>query len=85
MADNNAETLCWNIVTAIAEERDIERDEINERIGDVIDTQALSRLAAQSSGNDSIELSVSFRIEGCYVTVTDGGEVRASCPGLVSA
>jgi len=83
MAANNADELCWDIVTAIAEERNIEPDEVDEPIGNVVDTQALGRLATQSKHSDSIELSVSFRIAGCYVTVTDGGQVRASCPGLI--
>ena len=85
MAATDADELCWDIVTAIAEERNIEPEEIDESIGDVIDTQALGRLAAQSRHSDSIELSVSFRIAGCFVTVTEGGQVRASCPGLVRA
>ena len=85
IAENTADDLCWDIVNAIAEARDIKHDEIDECLGDVIDMQALGRLAAQSDGSDAIELSVSFQIAGCFVTVTDGGQVRASCPGLVRA
>jgi hypothetical protein len=73
MEANNADELCWEIVTAIADERNIEPEEVDEPIGNVVDTQALGRLAAQSKHSDSIELSVSFRIAGCFVTVTDGG------------
>lgn len=82
---NTADDLCWDIVTAIAEEQNVERHEIEARLGDVIDTKALGRLAEQSGESETIELSVSFRIAGCFVTVTDGGTVRASCPGLVPA
>jgi hypothetical protein len=76
-SENN---LCWEIITAIAEERNIEREAIQERLGDVIDVAALERLAEQSTESDTVELSVSFRVADCFVTVTDGGRVRASCP-----
>lgn len=81
MTVESADNLCWEIITAIAEERNIERDAIEERLGDVIDLDALQRLAEQSGESDAVELSVSFRVAGCFVTVTDGGQVRASCPG----
>lgn len=84
-SETNADDLCWKIVTEIADARNIDHDKIDERLGDVIDTRALGRLAAQSGDSDTIELSVSFQMAGCFVTVTDGGEVRASCPGLVQA
>lgn len=77
----SADTLCWKIITAIAEERGIEREEIEEPLGDVIDLDALQRLADQSGESDAVELSVSLHVAGCFVTVTDGGRVRAICPG----
>jgi hypothetical protein len=81
MFDSKTEDLCWKIVTAIAEERGIEQHAIEERVQDVIDIDSLEQLARQSGESKSIELSVSFQIAGCFVTVTDGGRVRASCPG----
>lgn len=73
--------LCWKIITAVAEERNVERDMIEDRLNDVISMDALQQLADQSGESGAIELSVSFRIANCFVTVTDGGRVRASCPG----
>ncbi|WP_435096956.1 HalOD1 output domain-containing protein [Halorubrum sp. N11] len=72
--------LCWDIVTAIAEERDIDRRDIEDRLYDIIDPHALGRLAQQSGASDDLSLSVSFRMADCYVTVTDGGQVRANHP-----
>lgn len=81
MTRETAEDLCWKIITAVAEERDIDAESIEERLGDVIELDALERLAEQSGESDSIQLSLSLRLAGCFVTVTDGGRVRASCPG----
>jgi hypothetical protein len=81
MVEDMTNNLCWEIVTAIADARGIEPCEIEEQVGDVVSVDALERLARQAGESDSVGLSVSFRIAGCFVTVTDGGRVRASCPG----
>jgi hypothetical protein len=80
-----ADDLCWKIITAVAEERDIDAASIEQRLADVIELDAVERLAEQSGVSDSIQFSVSFRLAGCFVTVTDGGRVRASCPGSQEA
>lgn len=80
MSTDSADDICWDIVTAIAEERGIDRRDVEDRLYDIIDTEALGRLARQSAESDDISLSVSFRAAECYVTVTDGGEVRANHP-----
>ncbi len=81
MVEDTTDNLCWKIVTAIANERGVEATAIEERVGDVVDVDALERLAQQAGEPNSVNLSVSFRIAGCFVTVTEGGRVRASCPG----
>ena len=80
MTADPADDLCWDIVTAIAEERGIDWRDIDDRLGDIIDPHALGRLARQSEASEEISLSVSFRMADCYVTVTDGGRVRANHP-----
>ncbi|EMA64932.1 HalOD1 output domain-containing protein [Halorubrum kocurii] len=80
MSADSVDDLCWNIVTAVAEERGIEPRHVDDRLYDVIDPHALGRLARQSEGSSDISLSVSFRMADCYVTVTDGGKVRANHP-----
>lgn len=80
MSADTADDLCWDIVTAVAEERDIDHRDVEDRLGDIIDPHALGRLARQSETSDDISLSVSFRMAECYVTVTDGGQVRANHP-----
>ncbi|EMA59124.1 HalOD1 output domain-containing protein [Halorubrum lipolyticum] len=80
MSADSVDDLCWDIVTAIAEERGIDQRDVDERLYDVIDPHALGRLARQSEASDDLSLSVSFRMADCYVTVTDGGQVRANHP-----
>jgi hypothetical protein len=80
MSADSADDLCWNIVTAVAEERGIDPRDVDDRLYDVIDPHALGRLARQSEASSDISLSVSFRMADCYVTVTDGGKVRANHP-----
>lgn len=83
MTADSVDDLCWNIVTAIARERDIDQRDIDDRLDDIIDSHALECLAQQSEASDDISLSVSFRMADCYVTVTDGGRVRANYPDSV--
>jgi hypothetical protein len=72
--------LCWDIVTTIAAERDVDPMEIDERLYDVIDVDSLERLAHQASESEKIDLSVSFQMAECFVTVTGDETVRATCP-----
>ncbi|WP_435074250.1 HalOD1 output domain-containing protein [Halorubrum sp. HHNYT27] len=80
MNSDIADTLCWDIVTTVAEERDIEPDRIDDRLYDVIDVESLARLVEQAQRVDTMDLSVSFRMAGCFVTVTGERTVRASAP-----
>lgn len=76
-----SDDLCWHIITAISEERDVDPMRIDEQLEDVIDVEALGRLVQQAGDDTPVDLSVSLRLSGCFVTVTGNGEVRASCPG----
>ncbi len=80
MKPDTAEELCWRIITTIARERDIEPCDIDDRLQDVIDIESLARLTDQAWGSDAIDMSVSFRIAGCFVTVTGDETVRATVP-----
>ena len=80
MKADSVDDLCWHIVTAISKERGIEPERIDERLHDVVDVDALAHLVEQSRGSDSMELSVSFRMAGCFVTVTGDETVRAIAP-----
>lgn len=80
MTPNIADELCLEIVTTVAKEREIEPDRIDERLYDVVDIESLARLVDQADHSDSIELSISFRMAGCFVTVTGDRTVRASAP-----
>jgi len=80
MRSETADDLCWRIVTAIADERGIEPRQVDDRLQDVIDVESLARLAGQAWSSDSIDLSVSFQMAGCFVTITGDETVRATLP-----
>jgi len=80
MTPNTVDNLCWNIVTTVADERGIEPDRIDDRLYDVLDVESLARLVEQAQRTESMDLSVSFRMAGCFVTVTGDRTVRASAP-----
>jgi hypothetical protein len=80
MRPDIVDDLCWDIVTTIADERGIEPQRIDDRLYDVIDIESLASLVEQSSRTESMDLSVSFRMAGCFVTVTGDRTVRASAP-----
>lgn len=80
MTPDIVDDLCWDIVTTVAEERGTEPERIDDRLYDVIDVESLARLVDQASRTDSMDLSVSFRMAGCFVTVTGDRTVRASAP-----
>lgn len=80
MTENVEADLCFRIVAAVAEEREVDPADIDDRLYDVIDAEALGRLVDRARTSDSIELSVSFRMAGCFVTVTGEDTVRATTP-----
>jgi len=80
MTPDLADDLCWHIVSTVADERGVEPEQIEDRLYDVIDTESLARLVDQACESESIDLSVSFRMAGCFVTVTGEETVRATAP-----
>ncbi len=80
MSSETADDLCWRIVTAIADERGIDPRQIDDRLQDVVDVESLARLVDQAWSSDSIDLSMSFRMAGCFVTIAGDETVRATVP-----
>lgn len=80
MHTDSKDNLCWRIISAVARERNVDPTDVDERLHDVIDVESLGRLATQANESDDIDLSVSFRLNGCFVTVTGDDTVRATCP-----
>jgi len=68
-----AEQLSETIVFAVAETKGVDPLELNERLYDCINPDALDRLFAPVKG-DSVG-SVVFRMAGCRVTVESGRTV----------
>jgi hypothetical protein len=80
MTPDLTDDLCWHIVSTVADERGVEPEQIEDRLYDVIDIESLARLVDQACESESIDLSVSFRMAGCFVTVTGEETVRATAP-----
>lgn len=78
--EESSDRLCYRIVSAIAEERGVDVMDVDERLFEVVDTDALDRLLSNSlGGRDSDhELAVTFTIAGCEVEVTADRAVRAT-------
>ncbi|MFC5277834.1 HalOD1 output domain-containing protein [Halorubrum rubrum] len=75
-----ADDICWRIVTEIADERDVDPKAIDDRLQDIVDVESLSRLVDRAWSSDDLDLSVSFRMAGCFVTITGDETVRATVP-----
>lgn len=80
MKSNTPDEICWRILTTIADERDVDPRSIDDRLQDVVDVESLARLVDQAWGSDDIDLSVSFRMAGCFVTITGDETIRATVP-----
>lgn len=80
MSSNITEDLCWRVVTAVADERGVAPRAVDDRLQDIVDVESLARLVDQAWNGDDIDLSVSFRMDGCFVTVTGDETVRATAP-----
>ncbi|RAW45647.1 hypothetical protein DQW50_07805 [Halorubrum sp. 48-1-W] len=80
MDPNTVDDICWRIVTTIADERDVDPSAIDDRLQDIVDVESLSRLVDRAWGSDDVDLSVSFRMAGCFVTITGDETVRATVP-----
>lgn len=80
MSSNITEDLCWRVVKTVADERGIDPRAVDDRLQDIVDVESLARLVDQAWNGDDIDLSVSFRMDGCFVTVTGDETVRATAP-----
>ncbi|NHN46661.1 hypothetical protein G9464_03500 [Halostella sp. JP-L12] len=64
----DSDELCYRIVSAVAERRGVDADEIEDRLFDVVDVDALDRLLGGPASD--AELEVSFTLAGVEVLVT---------------
>ena len=65
--ENSSDELCYRIVSAVAERRGVGVDDIEARLNDVVDVDALDRLLGDDADGDR---SVSFSLAGVEVLVT---------------
>jgi hypothetical protein len=66
------EDIDWRIVSAVADAKGVEPLELDERLYDVVDPDAIYNLfAGHSGGASAIRGEVSFTLDRCQVTVYD--------------
>ena len=84
MAHAETETdddLCWQIIKAVSQERGIKPTQIDGRLDDVVDIEAVERIVRRAGDDRPTDVSVSFPFSGCSVTVAGDGRVRANYTG----
>ena len=73
------DSLTNAVVTAVAEARGIDRMEVPEPLGDVLDADALVRVLVSGSGSETV--TVDFTLGGQAVTVDSDGAVVVEARG----
>lgn len=73
------EDLDWKIVTAVAEAKGVEPLELDERLHDVVDLDAVKQLFVGMPGQKAtVEGHVTFALDGCKVVVDQGWNVAVT-------
>lgn len=73
--------LSTNVIRAVAAVRNVEATELAPRLNQAVDVDSLDRLF-ESDGTDApaSSVTVSFRWNGCEVTITEGGVIAVVPP-----
>jgi len=66
------------IVTAVAEARGVDPLELDTRLHDVVDPDAIERLCSTGPGSQSADARVAFTMGDCEVVVDRTGRVTAT-------
>lgn len=77
--------LDWEIVTAVADAKGVEPLELEERLYDVVDIDAIRDLFRASDGSSAIHGQVRFTLAQCEVRVDDRCEVSVVPPSNIAA
>lgn len=71
-----AESVCTAVITAVANAKDVDPTELDQRLNDVIDPDALDRIFRDNgTGRGRSNGHVSFLLDGYEVVVTASGQV----------
>lgn len=73
------------IVEAVAERNAVDPTDLEPRLHDVIDPDALDTLFPSSGGSDSPSATVEFTYAGCSITVDGSGRVDVSGPNTAAS
>lgn len=85
-AEMATDDLDWEIVTAVADAKGVEPLELEERLYDVVDIDAIRDLfTGASDGATAIHGQVRFTLAQCEVRVDDRCEVSVVPPSNVAA
>lgn len=71
--DAEGTDVCWAVVRAVADARDVDPIELEPPLSAVVDPDALTAFVDDRSGTEG---RVSFRYGGCLVSVHRDGRVR---------
>jgi len=66
--ENSSDELCYRIVSAVAERRGVDVDDVDARLNDVVDIDALDALLGHRAADAG--RSVSFSLAGVEILVT---------------
>lgn len=73
------ESVCSAVITAVAAAKDVDPLDLDQRLNDVVDPDALDRIFGETAtGRRRSAGHVAFVMEGCEVVVTASGRVTAT-------
>lgn len=75
---DDADFPSTGVVVAVAEALDLDPADLDVRLGDVVDPDALDRLFCGRRGSATERPSVTFSMAGCEVVVRPDGTVTAT-------
>lgn len=78
---STGESICTTVVTAVAEAKGVDPMDLNHRLNDVVDPDALERIFQKpAQGQPRTIGEVNFTLADCEVTVAATGQVTVSAP-----
>ncbi|QIB73923.1 hypothetical protein G3I44_06235 [Halogeometricum borinquense] len=80
------EDLDWRIITAVADAKGVEPLDIDDRLHDIIDVDAVKQLFVGMPDKRSMtEGRVSFTLDGCEVTINEQWDIDVNSHSSVAA
>lgn len=84
-AKTETDDLVVAIVEAVAAAKDTDPVDLDARLAEKIDLDALATAYASASRHPDTKLTLEFTVDGCTVTVRSDGEIAVSEPTTATA